>query len=134
MFQTSQTWLDTLRGRIGYAWNRLLIYGTGGAAFANEGILLCDPIAAGCASQSKIVTGWTAGVGAEYIFRDNWSVKFEYLHADFGTQFYSRTFTPALFLDGSSFFAARNVTLTNDIVRAGVNYRFGLDGPVVARY
>jgi outer membrane immunogenic protein len=68
MFQTSQTWLDTLRGRIGYAWNRLLVYGTGGAAFTNEGILLCDPIAAGCGSQSRTVTGWTAGAEPNTLF------------------------------------------------------------------
>jgi outer membrane immunogenic protein len=134
IFQTSQTWLDTLRGRIGYAWDRVLVYGTGGASFTNEKILLCDPIAAGCAGQSRTVTGWTAGVGAEYAFTDNWSVKLEYLHADFGRQAYVATPTPALFANGASFFAPRIVSLTDDIVRVGVNYKFGWGGPVVARY
>ena len=34
----------------------------------------------------------------------------------------------------NSFFAARNITLTNDMVRVGVNYRFGWGGPLIAKY
>jgi outer membrane immunogenic protein len=128
--QTAQTWLDTLRGRIGYAWKQVLVYGTGGAAFTNEGILLCDPIVAACGSQSKMVTGWTAGAGAEYAVRANWTVKLEYLHADFGSQFYPRTYAQGR--NGPGFFDARSVTLTNDIVRAGVNYKFGSGGEAAA--
>jgi outer membrane immunogenic protein len=128
MAQTAQTWLDTLRGRIGYAWKRVLVYGTGGAAFAGEGILLCETIAAGCGNQSRIVIGWVAGAGAEYALVDNWSVKLEYLHADFGSQFYPRTYPPGHAVNGSTFFASRDVTLTDDIVRAGLNYQFGGGG------
>jgi outer membrane immunogenic protein len=122
-FQTSETWLDTLRGRLGFAWDRWFFYGTGGAAFANMGIQLCDPVG-GCGSQSKNVTGWTAGGGGEYAFYGAWSLKIEYLHVDFGTQGFSRTPLPAPAANGASFVAARNVTLTDDIVRAGLNYRF----------
>ena len=75
-----------------------------------------------------LVTGWTAGGGVEYAFAGNWSAKLEYLHVDFGSQHFSRI--PV----GAGSFDARDVTLTNDIVRAGVNYKFGWDGPVVARY
>ena len=114
-----------------YAWDRVFLYGTGGAAFTDEQLVLCDPIAAGCVSPSKTVTGWVAGVGAEYAFWDNWSVKLEYLQAD---QYYPRATTPAPFLNGSTFFAARNVTLTDDIVRVGANYKFGWGAPVVAKY
>jgi outer membrane immunogenic protein len=126
--QTSETWLDTLRGRLGFAFNRWMIFGTGGAAFTNEGVQICN-VAIGCGSQSTIVTGWTAGVGVEYAFADNWSAKLEYLHVDFGSQHFSQTADPV-----GSFFLARDVTLTDDIVRVGVNYKFGWGGPVVARY
>jgi outer membrane immunogenic protein len=125
--QTSQDWLDTLRGRLGFAWDRWLVFGTGGAAFTNESVQICNVID-GCGSQSQTVTGWTAGGGVEYAFAGNWSAKLEYLHVDFGSQHFSRI--PV----GAGGFDARDVTLTNDIVRAGVNYKFGWDGPVVARY
>jgi hypothetical protein len=61
--------------------------------------------------------------GGEYIF-GSWSAKLEYLHVDFGSQLFSRI----LIADG--FFFAGSVTLTDDVVRAGVN--FGWGGPVAA--
>jgi outer membrane immunogenic protein len=127
-FSSSQRWMDTVRGRIGYAWDRVLVYGTGGAAFTGLREQVCDP-PTGCASATNSVTGWVAGAGVEWAFYQNWSAKLEYLHADFGTTGFGRTFPP-----GGGFFAARNVTLTDDMVRVGVNYRFNWGGPVVARY
>lgn len=52
---TNVTWLDTLRGRVGVAWDRFFFYGTGGVAFANEGVNVCPP--AGCFSDLQIRTG-----------------------------------------------------------------------------
>ena len=48
---TNEKWLDTLRGRIGYARDQIFVYGTGGAAFANVGVEVCVP-AGFCASDS----------------------------------------------------------------------------------
>jgi outer membrane immunogenic protein len=121
--QASQSWLYTVRGRLGYAWDRWMVFGTGGVAFTDEDMQLCN-VAFGCGSQSKTVSGWTAGGGVEYAFTGNWSAKLEYLHNDFGSQSFARM--PDT---GGGFFHAHNVTLTNDIVRAGVNYKFGWDGP-----
>ena len=45
-----EKWLDTLRGRIGYAWDRTLIYATGGLAVDSVGIDVCSLI--GCVSDS----------------------------------------------------------------------------------
>jgi outer membrane immunogenic protein len=115
-YTTTQAWLDTLRVRAGYTWNKVLLYGTGGAAFANEELLLCDPAPGGCGSQSRIVAGWTAGMGAEYALMDHWSVKLEYLHAEFSAHY--PLITTAILNP------ARNVTLIDDVVRAGVNYKF----------
>ena len=126
-FQTSQRWMDTVRGRIGYAWDRVLVYGTGGAAFTGEHVQVCTPGAL-CGSGTSTVTGWAAGAGVEWAFWQNWSAKLEYLHADFGTTGYGRFVLPG------GFYAARNVTLRDDLVRVGVNYRFDWGGPVVARY
>ena len=126
--QTSQSWLYTARGRLGFAWNRWMVFGTGGVAFTDESMQLCN-VAFGCGEQSKTVAGWTAGGGVEYAFAGNWSAKLEYLHNDFGSQSFARMLDT-----GGGVFHAQNVTLTNDIVRAGVNYKFGWDSPVAARY
>ncbi len=104
--QTS--WYATTRGRIGYAFDRALFYGTAGAAFgdlqmmANGGSVTADRV------------GWTAGVGLEYAFLGPWSAKIEYLYADLG----SATCGAAVCGTNTA------VTFTTNIIRLGVNYRF----------
>jgi outer membrane immunogenic protein len=115
---TSESWIGTFRGRVGYAWDRWLVFGTGGAAITREAHQLCGPVS-GCAGAAANVAGWTAGAGVEYAFLGAWSVKAEYLHADFGRQTFTRATLPA-----GGFFAARDVTLTDDMVRVGINYAF----------
>src|SRR6185437_491694 len=114
-----QDWLDTLRGRVGLAWGRFLLYGTGGAAFTNVGLSVCSPLL--CVSDSQIRIGWTAGLGAEWaVWADparTLTLKIEYLHADFGTGLF---INPPVVV-GTSNVVSRNVSLTEDFVRAGVN-------------
>lgn len=116
--ETNEKWLDTLRLRVGLTWDRWLVYATGGGAFADVGINLCSPLAVACGSSSQTVTGWTVGVGTEYAFRKNWTAKIEYLHIDLGKTLFAKI--PV----GSGSYLARDVTLTNEIVRVGVNYKF----------
>jgi outer membrane immunogenic protein len=104
------TWLGTARGRVGYAFDHWLLYGTGGAAFGN--VYVSTP--GGAVSRTKI--GWTAGAGVEYAFREHWSAKIEYLYTDFGSQTCDYT-TCAIPTDAT-------VDFTANIVRAGLNYRF----------
>jgi outer membrane immunogenic protein len=110
--QTASTWLGTARGRIGYAWNRVLFYGTGGAAYGN-----IDATAFG-ATNSSTEVGWTAGAGIEGAIADNWTAKIEYLYADLG----HGSCTTAC---GSPPFATQSVGLKDNLVRVGVNYKFG---------
>jgi outer membrane immunogenic protein len=116
--QTEEKWLDTLRGRIGFAWDRALFYGTGGAAFADTTVQVCGLV---CVSDSKTLTGWTAGGGIEYAAWDHVTLKVEYLHAEFGTSIY---INPSVQEAPGRTIVTRDVPLTNDIVRAGVNYKF----------
>jgi outer membrane immunogenic protein len=121
---TKETWVATARGRLGYAVNNLLFYGTGGYAAAgveagvkdsNTGALL--------ASSSSTRSGWTAGGGLEWGFAPNWSAKFEWLYMKFESAPFN-----TLVAEGPR----SSVPLDDNVVRAGINYRFG--GPVVARY
>ena len=63
----SNPWFGTVRGRVGYAFNNVLIYGTGGLAF---GELRGDTFGL---SESHTTAGWTAGVGAEFGLAQNWT-------------------------------------------------------------
>ena len=73
--QTKNTWLHA-RGRIGYAWDRVMPYVTGGAAFKAS--------QAGFAGVKSTKAGWTAGAGIEAALAGNWTAKVEYLHVDLG--------------------------------------------------
>lgn len=135
----SADWLATIRGRIGFlaapAW---LIYGTGGAAIAEVkgNFNFTDTFSAATESAAIRDTrvGWTAGVGTEYAFGGGWSLKAEYLYVDLGraTATSTNLMTFAGTTPSPSNVFTHSVDLKSNIVRVGVNYKFG--GPVVARY
>ncbi|MBX3580779.1 MAG: porin family protein [Rhizobiaceae bacterium] len=84
--------MATIRGRAGYAWDRFLVYGTGGVAFARvnthaDEYFLGSLI--GSDSASATHTGWTLGAGVEAMVTEKVSVKLEYLYADFGKKDYN---------------------------------------------
>ncbi len=121
---TNETSFSTLRGRAGFAWDRLFFYGTGGAAFANVGVNVCASEIGVCVSDEQIRTGWVAGGGIEWA---TWglpdgsvTLKLEYLHADLGT---GLLINPPVTIDRDTF-NSRNVRLTNDIIRVGLNWKF----------
>jgi outer membrane immunogenic protein len=128
---TSSDWLFTLRPRVGFLVTpALLLYGTGGLAVADvkSNFLFTDQFGAvESAANSTTRTGWTAGAGAEYTLMNGWSIKGEYLHVDLGSS--SLTSTNLNF--GNNVFT-HTIDWHSDIVRVGVNYKFG--GPVVANY
>jgi len=127
--QVQERWIDTARGRIGYAWERALFYGTAGAAFASASDDVCT-INHQCVGASRTRTGWVAGGGLESALSDRLSLKLEYLHSDLGARNY---IDPPVVL-GRQTFETRSIHLTDNIVRIGLNYRFGWGGPVIAKY
>ena len=84
-------YIGTVRARGGYAWDRFLVYGTGGFAYGQVNSTVSASIAAGggavaiSTSQNNGRTGWTAGGGFEYAITKNLTVKTEYLYVDLGT-------------------------------------------------
>jgi len=70
----SVPWQGSVRGRLGYAWDRFLLYGTGGVAFADAKL---------AGGNSKGLVGWTLGAGVEYAFTDSLSGRVEYRYSDF---------------------------------------------------
>jgi outer membrane immunogenic protein len=100
----------TVRGRVGYAWDRTMLYATGGYAYARNEITA----SAGGASISNNEwrSGYTVGGGIEHALWDRWTAKLEYL--------YVHTDDSTVTLAGVPFTGDNNI----NIVRAGLNYRF----------
>jgi outer membrane immunogenic protein len=136
-------WFGTVRARAGVTPSSdLLLYVTGGLAYGETNSSVTNtypafpnvpPIVVGQPAYSNSVSvggtrvGWSAGVGAEWMFASNWSVKAEYLHVDLG----STSLTVVDRFDPTD-------TLTygfkhqQDTVRVGLNYKFS--GPMLAKY
>jgi outer membrane immunogenic protein len=112
------TYFGTVRGRVGYAVDRWLLYATGGWAYGHE-TQNGSATAAGVTSSFSYSTdrsGWTLGGGVEMALNRNWSWKAEYLYIDLGT--WNLTVINAL---GTATTATK---FTDNIFRLGVNYRF----------
>jgi len=73
--ETNEKWIDTLRGRAGFAGERVFLLATGGGAVANIAVNVCNVIRAICVSDSSNVWGWTFGVAIEWTAWDSWSFK-----------------------------------------------------------
>ena len=136
----------TVRGKLGFAWDQVLIYGTGGIAFGGfSGNLILNgltpasiPFPIGSQYFSNNLTGWTAGGGIEYAVTDNWWVFAEYRYTDFGSfnNTLSNAAVPEGTLLGNAFVNNNNPHLRENQVQAGFSYRFNLPPPppVVAKY
>jgi outer membrane immunogenic protein len=121
----------SIRGRLGVAFDRVLIYGTGGAAFTNmtNGYSLGFPFFQQ-ETDTKTRSGWTVGGGLEYAVTNNWSIRAEYRYSDFGR---SPDFPFPFITNGTVVFTHH---LTQNQVQAGFSYHFNSysPAPVVAKY
>jgi outer membrane immunogenic protein len=116
-------WLATVRGRLGVTTGPWLLYGTGGLAVAQMKFSdnFTDPVGGVSASSTgKTRAGWAVGGGAEWAYSAQWSMKIEYLHADLG---HTRDSSAATLIPPAAIF--HDHKLTEDIVRVGMNYKFG---------
>jgi outer membrane immunogenic protein len=103
-YKFSNPWFGTVRGRVGYAFNNVLLYGTGGLAYG-------ELRSSGPATMDiHTNVGWTLGVGAEVGLAQNWTGKIEYLYVDLASSRFNTTGLD----NGYSF----------GLVRLGVNYHF----------
>ena len=112
--QTQSEWLATLRGRVGYALDRILIYGTAGAAFGNVQAGLKPP----STFDSSVEAGWAVGAGLEVAFAQNWTAKVEYLFVDLP----NGSCTTVGNCGGA---AGSIVSFNESVIRAGINFKFG---------
>lgn len=118
--EASLDWISTLAARVGWAFDRWLVYGKVGGAWTHVSVDVSTTMnsIAGSASASissdKTVSGWMLGFGTEYALWDNWTGKIEYNMMDFGHDF-----------------------LADDkvhVLKVGANYRFGYGPAPGVRY
>jgi outer membrane immunogenic protein len=116
----------TIRARVGYAWDRFLVFGTGGYGWAHEAITrtqqtgTVNAAVPGTVEESAaMVPGWSAGIGFEWGVSPGWALRAEYLHLGLNSQHFPFS------ISGQSIQATASV----DVVRGGVNYIFNIGGP-----
>jgi outer membrane immunogenic protein len=106
--ETKNPWFGTARGRVGYAFDRVMPYVTGGLAFGG----VKANTAGGSVSETR--AGWTVGGGVEAAIAGPLTAKIEYLYADLGK----------MNCGAPTCTAGGDVKFNANIVRAGLNYRF----------
>ena len=140
-----------ITARLGYAVDRVLFYAKGGAAFLDVDIK-ANYIGQNCSTarncylhpnapvnastfnfeQSDTLWGWTAGGGIEYALSQEWSVKVEYQHFDFGSTSFRHD--GSFDIPGtpwrSTLKGEAEISQTVDAVKVGVN--FHLNGGLIA--
>jgi len=110
-------YLGTVRGRVGYAWDRALLYAHGGFAYGKTEQSI-DVFGINVFNEEQTRTGWTAGVGFEFAVTDRLSLGTEYSYVDLGSEEVFR-------LGGA---AAPAIVFNEDLafhtLKAAINFRF----------
>jgi outer membrane immunogenic protein len=120
----------SIRGRVGIAFDRVLLYATGGAAFGGFESSINVP-GFGFFQRNSTRAGYTVGGGLEYAITNNWSVRAEYRYTNFGSLVNNGVFNAST----TPFLFSRQVA--TNAVRVGFSYKFDVfapPAPVVAKY
>jgi len=131
-------WMTTVAARLGVAWDHWLFYGKGGGGWVGVNNFAVTDITRGVTvtgGNSNNNSGWLAGVGFEWAFTNNWTLKVEYDY--FGLSGRTITVPASAFAAGIPATADTFTTGNNNIqtVVVGINYLFNWGGaPVTARY
>ncbi|MBB6307321.1 outer membrane protein [Xanthobacter tagetidis] len=119
--RTTAKSLGTVAGRLGYGFGDALVYGKAGAAWVSGTVDLHNAYKGPLYATDATRWGWLLGAGVEYALTDRVSAFVEYDHMDFGTSDIAIT-------DGRRS-ATVSLDQSLDLVRMGVNYRFGPASP-----
>jgi high affinity Mn2+ porin len=107
-------YVGTLRGRVGYAFDRWLIYGTGGLAWSQARFVETPGLVNVEDKQLFTRAGWALGLGAEFALTSNWTARLEYLYDNLGS-------VAAVFPSGTAYQSAFDI----QSLRLGLNYKLG---------
>jgi outer membrane immunogenic protein len=138
--EASVEWMATATARLGFAFDRTMLYVKGGAAWANfEYSTIAsdgdDVSASGSGSHDK--WGWIIGAGVEHAFTSNWSAKLEYNYAQFDSDGLALDYSIITTGGGSDSGTYNEVSAKQHVhmVKFGLNYKFSpFNAPISARY
>lgn len=113
--QSRAHYMGSLRPRIGYSWDRTMLYATGGLAWVNNRVRVNTTVGGFTAGVSDTQThlGGTIGAGLEHAFSPNLTGKIEYLYTGYSRETYF-----------SSIAGGFNADASAHTVKAGINYLF----------
>ena len=112
---------ESVRGRLGYAADNILLYATGGWAWSSTQAIRTqltgafnNATAGTDEAVNTYLSGWTAGAGVAFAFAQNWSVFAEYRYTRFGSSTIALPFSQL----------STTSTITASAMELGVNYKF----------
>ena len=105
-----------VRGRVGFALDRFLVFGTGGWAWGNPLTSYALTNAAPFFNNGGSSTGWTAGLGVDYAFTESFFCRIEYRYTSLAT---------AGFVSAATNSAVASDHLPMSDLRTGIAYKFG---------
>jgi outer membrane immunogenic protein len=116
-FRSTTDFLASITGRIGYAFDRWMLYGKGGVALVGDRYHVDDVDGNFFFDATENRIGWTAGAGVEWAFTPEWSVKLEYDYYGFGTKSVLLEDTTIAMIN-----APVNINQNIQVVLLGVNF------------
>lgn len=119
----------TLRGRLGYDFDRLLLYIGGGLSYATTEIYYSGPGYSGATTTTRLPLRFSAyTIGAEYALSNNWTIRAEYMYDYIRAGWNDYDPAPGVVID----FPSR---ATFHVARVGLNYKFDLfpPSPILAK-
>ena len=117
LVESSIDYLASAKLRLGYAFNRLLVYGTAGASMTSYHINAIDRVADDEGSLSETMFGYNVGLGMEYAATQHIALKLDYAFHDFASEEFE-------FNSVNSFFEDEEVDLKMHTLKVGLSYRF----------
>jgi outer membrane immunogenic protein len=126
-------WLATIRGRVGYTWDKFMLYGTGGAAFTRTNYSATSVPSANVLPQlnpvnanfSSSKVGFAVGAGAEWMATRNWVVRAEYLYYRFDGSSTATAITAGGCATAGCAITTNIGSLEFQTARVGLSYKFG---------
>ena len=115
-FKATTDLLTSVTARVGYAWDRWLLYAKGGAAWAGDRYSVFDVLGTYDFEGLETRFGWTAGAGVEWALWQDWSLKLEYDYYGFGTR-------SVTFIDNvSGTIGPLDIKQNIQVIKLGVNF------------
>jgi outer membrane immunogenic protein len=135
LYTTNEDWLASVRGRVGWVWDRALLYVTGGPAWTRAnysatatGVAALLPGVVTSTSWSATATGYAVGAGGEWMLTRHWLVRAEYVHYGFNGSSANLPLTGTAAhpcAPGACNWALSSGRLSVETALAGVSYKFG---------